>query len=224
MYKLIIFVAVTFFITPALAAAPPVTEQDKILYAVGLKASRQLSVFHLTPAELEIVQQGIADGVNGSRVKVEVVDAYNDRVLELAQTRTKQQAQKTAPLYKEFMLMAAKEPGAVKTGSGLIYIPIVEGSGFAPGLHDTVKVDYRGTLPDGQEFDSTNRRGMAAKFRLDMAIPCWKEGLQKIKAGGKIRLVCPAATAYGEAGLTGVIPPNCPLAFEVELMEVKVQN
>ena len=223
MFKLIQIALLSLFITPAFAADTPVTEHDKTLYVVGLQASHQLSVFHLTPAELKVVQQGIADGVTGSRVELEV-GAYNDRVLELARTRTKQQADKMAPLYREFMLRATKEPGAVKTDSGLIYTPMVEGSGFAPELHDTVKVDYRGTLPDGQEFASSLKRGMPAELRLDMAIPCWKEGLQKIKGGGKVKLVCPAATAYGEAGLAGVIPPNSPLAFEVELMDVKAHK
>jgi FKBP-type peptidyl-prolyl cis-trans isomerase FkpA len=223
MHKSIFIILVTLFITPAFAADTPVTEHDKTLYFVGLQASRQLSEFYLTPAELKIVQQGIADGVTGTRVNMDI-GAYNDKVLQLARTRIKQHAEKMAPLYKNFMLQASKEPGAVKTGSGLIYIPMVEGSGLAPGLHDTVKVNFHGTLPDGQEFDSSYKRGMAAELRLDTAIPCWKEGLQKIKVGGKVRLVCPANTAYGEAGLTGIVPPNCPLAFEVDLIDVKARN
>ena len=106
------------------------------------------------------------------------------------------------------------------TQSGLIYRSLQDGSGASPSATDVVKVHYRGTLPDGKEFDSSYKRGAAASFPLDRVIKCWTEGVQRMKVGGKARLVCPPAIAYGERGAGGVIPPNATLVFEIELLGV----
>ena len=79
---------------------------------------------------------------------------------------------------------------------------------------------YRGTFPDGREFDSSYKRGQPAEFPLDRVIRCWTEGVQKMKVGAKAKLTCPSAIAYGERGAGGVIPPNAVLVFEVELMGI----
>ncbi|MBS0445806.1 MAG: FKBP-type peptidyl-prolyl cis-trans isomerase [Proteobacteria bacterium] len=112
---------------------------------------------------------------------------------------------------------AAKEPGAVVTPSGLVYRSITEGSGASPAATDVVKVNYRGTFPDGKEFDSSKE---PAEFPLNRVIKCWTEGVQRMKVGGKAKLTCPSAIAYGERGAGGVIPPNATLVFEVELLGV----
>ena len=116
---------------------------------------------------------------------------------------------------------AAKEPGAVVKPSGLVYLSQRDGTGPSPGPTDTVKVNYRGTFPDGREFDSSYKRGEPIEFPLDRVIKCWTEGVQLMKVGGKAKLTCPAAIAYGERGAGGVIPPNATLQFEVELLGVK---
>jgi len=115
---------------------------------------------------------------------------------------------------------AAKEKGAVVTPSGLVYRALRDGSGASPSAADTVKVHYRGTLADGTEFDSSYKRNAPAQFPLGGVIPCWTEGVQRMKVGGKAQLVCPAAIAYGARGAGGVIPPNATLKFEIELLEV----
>ncbi len=115
---------------------------------------------------------------------------------------------------------AAKEPGAVVTGSGLVYRSLQEGQGPSPAAADRVQVHYRGSFPDGREFDSSHQRGQPATFGLGQVIPCWTEGLQRMKVGGKARLTCPAAIAYGSRGAGGVIPPNATLHFEVELLGI----
>ena len=115
---------------------------------------------------------------------------------------------------------AAAEPGAQVTASGLVYRPLKDGSGASPAAADVVRVHYRGTFPDGKEFDSSFKRNQPAEFPLNRVIPCWTEGVQKIKVGGKARLTCPAAIAYGERGAGGVIPPNAVLQFEVELLGI----
>ena len=116
---------------------------------------------------------------------------------------------------------AAKEAGAVVTKTGLVYRSLKDGSGTSPTAADTVKVHYKGTFPDGKEFDSSYSRGTPIEFPLNRVIPCWTEGVQRMKPGGKAKLTCPASIAYGERGAGGVIPPNTTLNFEVELISVK---
>jgi FKBP-type peptidyl-prolyl cis-trans isomerase FkpA len=115
---------------------------------------------------------------------------------------------------------AAKEPGAVVTASGLVYQSLKDGSGASPKASDTVKVHYKGTFPDGKEFDSSYKAGGPIEFPLNGVIKCWTEGVQLMKVGGKARLTCPPAIAYGERGAGGVIPPNATLVFEVELLGI----
>jgi len=116
---------------------------------------------------------------------------------------------------------AAKEAGAAVTVSGLVYRSLKDGSGASPAATDTVKVHYRGSFPDGKEFDSSYKRNEPTEFPLNRVIPCWTEGVQKMKVGGKAKLTCPAAIAYGSRGAGGVIPPNATLQFEIELLSVK---
>ena len=116
---------------------------------------------------------------------------------------------------------AAKEPGAVVKPSGLVFLSQREGTGANPGATDTVKVNYRGTFPDGREFDSSYKRGEAIEFPLDGVIKCWTEGVQKMKVGGKAKLTCPPSIAYGERGAGSAVPPNATLVFEVELLGIK---
>jgi FKBP-type peptidyl-prolyl cis-trans isomerase FkpA len=115
---------------------------------------------------------------------------------------------------------AQQEPGVIVTQSGLIYRTLKEGTGASPTATDTVKVHYRGTLPDGKEFDSSYKRGEPASFPLDRVIKCWTEGVQRMKVGGKAKLVCPSSIAYGERGAGTVIPPNATLVFEIELLAI----
>jgi FKBP-type peptidyl-prolyl cis-trans isomerase FkpA len=105
--------------------------------------------------------------------------------------------------------------------SGVKITHTTVGTGASPKASDTVKVHYRGTLMDGKEFDSSYKRNAPATFPLNRVIPCWTEGMQKIKVGGKATLTCPPATAYGDRGAGGVVPPNATLNFEVELLAIE---
>ena len=116
---------------------------------------------------------------------------------------------------------AAKEKGAVKTPSGMVYKSIKDGNGKAPSDSSVVEVNYRGTLTNGKEFDSSYKRKQSIKFPLSGVIPCWTEGVQKMKVGGKAKLVCPPELAYGARGAGSDVPPNATLIFEVELLDVK---
>jgi FKBP-type peptidyl-prolyl cis-trans isomerase FkpA len=116
---------------------------------------------------------------------------------------------------------SAKEKGAKVTPSGLVYLALTEGKGNSPAPTDTVKVHYKGTFADGKEFDSSYKRNEPTSFPLNRVIPCWTEGVGMMKVGGKAKLTCPAAIAYGaRGGGGGVIPPNTTLLFEVELLGI----
>ncbi len=220
MRRLIIVGLITMLAVPAFAADAPKTEEEKTLYAVGLALARQIAVFSLTPAEFEFVKQGLSDAATGQTPAVDY-EAYQKKVQELAAARRKGQGEKLTAATKEYVEKAAKEKGAVKTDSGLIYLSLKEGTGAAPAATDKVKVNYRGTLVDGKEFDNSYKRNQPAEFPLNGVIKCWTEGLQKMKVGGKARLVCPPAIAYGDKGAGAAIPPNATLIFEVELLEIK---
>jgi FKBP-type peptidyl-prolyl cis-trans isomerase FkpA len=116
---------------------------------------------------------------------------------------------------------AAKEKGAVKTPSGMVYKSIKEGKGKSPNASSTVEVNYRGTLTNGKEFDSSYKRNQSISFPLSGVIPCWTEGVQKMKVGGKAKLFCPPELAYGARGAGSDVPPNATLIFEVELLNIK---
>jgi FKBP-type peptidyl-prolyl cis-trans isomerase FkpA len=125
----------------------------------------------------------------------------------------------TALLLALSLQATAAEPKEEMTTSGIAITMLKEGSGASPKASDTVKVHYRGTLTNGQEFDSSYKRNEPAAFPLNRVIPCWTEGVQKIKVGGKAKLVCPPNLAYGSRGVPG-IPPNSTLIFEVELLDI----
>jgi len=212
---LTILIAATTF-----AAEAPKNEEQKTLYDMGLYVSSTLTVFNLTSVELDTFVQGVRDGQSGKKLDMDI-PTYAIKVKEFTKARRQAQSVKLAPLNKEFLEKAAQEKGAVKTSSGLVYIPLREGTGASPTATDSVSVNYRGVLADGKEFDSSYKRNKPLEFKLNGVIPCWTEGLQKMKTGGKARLVCPSSIAYGDNGAGELIQPGATLNFEVELLEVK---
>lgn len=220
MHRLIAAILIALLAAPAFAADMPKTDEERTLYAIGMILFRQLSVFNLTPAELEMVKQGLMDAGSGKNSAVEV-SAYNDKVKEFYLARRQAEGKKLADINKGFIDKAAAEKGAVKTGSGLVYLSLKDGSGAGPSPTATVKVNYRGMFPDGREFATSYKRGEPVELKMDGVIKCWNEGLQKMMPGGKAKLVCPPDLAYGVAGAGDFILPNATLVFEVELLEVK---
>jgi FKBP-type peptidyl-prolyl cis-trans isomerase FkpA len=201
------------------AAGAPTTEEQKALYALGLSMGRQVAVFGLTPEELEFVKAGLEAQVKGTEPAVDV-KVYVPKLQELARARAEARTAKEKEKSKAFLDKASKEAGASATSSGVIITTLKEGSGASPVASDTVKVHYRGTLTDGKEFDSSYSRNTPAQFPLGGVIPCWREGLQNMKVGGKSRIVCPPELAYGDRGSGGTIPGGAALTFEVELLEI----
>jgi FKBP-type peptidyl-prolyl cis-trans isomerase len=199
---------------PAAKAEAAKPDLKRTLHAVGLAVSKSLDAFDLAPAELDAVLKGIKDGQSRTG---ELTPELQQEVNALAQARLSAKQAKAAGPY---LAKAAAEKGAVRTDSGLVFIPISEGTGPSPAASDKVKVHYTGKLTDGKVFDSSVQRGQPAEFPLTGVIKCWTEGVQRMKVGGKARLVCPAAIAYGDRGAGGAIPPGATLDFEVELLEI----
>ena len=197
----------------------PQTDDQKTFYALGVTLGRQVQVFDMTPEELDQMKAGLTAQVTGKESAVDL-QAFGPKLPQLAQARSAARAQKEKVKAKDFLETASKEEGAQRTETGLIYKSLQEGTGAQPTADDVVKVNYKGTLTDGKEFDSSYKRGEPAQFPLNGVIKCWTEGVQKMKVGGKAKLVCPSELAYGDRGTPG-IPGGAALIFEVELLEVQ---
>jgi FKBP-type peptidyl-prolyl cis-trans isomerase FkpA len=212
--------------TPPKAPAPdstpsapaPLTDDQKTIYALGLSMYRSLAPFDLAPAEIELVKRAFSDAIAG-KAAIDL-NEWQGKIPALVQSRSARGAEKEKANAKIYLAKAAEEPGVVKTESGLIYKDLQPGTGASPQASDTVKVNYRGTLIDGTEFDSSYKRNQPAQFPLGSVIRCWTEGVQRMKVGGKARLVCPSDIAYGDIGRPPTIPGGATLIFEVELLEV----
>ncbi|HEV8310728.1 MAG TPA: FKBP-type peptidyl-prolyl cis-trans isomerase [Methylomirabilota bacterium] len=213
-------VAVLISASGASAAPPePKSEEQKMLYALGLALSQSLAPFALSEAELELVKTGLTDGALGKERKVDL-SAYGPKIQEFQRTRVAAAAAVERKAGQAFLDKAAAEKGATRTASGLVVTTLKPGAGPSPKATDTVKVHYHGTLIDGSVFDSSRERGQPATFPLGNVIRCWTEGVQLMKAGGKSRLVCPPDLAYGDRGAPPKIKPGATLVFEVELLEI----
>ncbi len=199
------------------AATKPMTDQDKVVYSLGLTIYRSLAQFDLSPAELKLVQQALTDAAaNKPAVDIEV---WGPKIEGLAKERAAAVTEKEKAASAAYLAKAAAQPGAVKTDSGLIYHEDRAGTGVSPKATDTVKVNYRGTLVDGTEFDSSYKGNGPAQLPLNGVIKCWTEGVQHMKVGGKATLVCPSDLAYGDEGRPS-IPGGAALIFEIELLDV----
>lgn len=200
-------------------AAPALESEDqKVIYALGVGLAQQIKVFNLTPEEQTLMVAGLTEALQDN-AQVDIRE-YQGQVQALAQERFSQSAQEEATLAANFMEHMAGQAGAEKLPSGMIMLEMSPGSGDSPTATSQVKVHYHGTLRSGQVFDSSVDRGEPVEFGLNQVIPCWTEGLQRMKVGGKSQLVCPPELAYGSQGRPPQIPANAALAFEVELLEI----
>jgi FKBP-type peptidyl-prolyl cis-trans isomerase FkpA len=197
--------------------APPMTDEQKTLHSLGVLMSQNIKTFDLTPEEMAFVSKGLADGASG-KVKPEDVQGDIPKLQDLERKRSEAVNAKLAKAGLDFRDKAATEAGATKTASGMVVKHTQQGTGASPGSTETVKVHYEGRLIDGTVFDSSKQRGEPAEFPLNGVIPCWTEGLQTMKVGGKAQLVCPPDIAYGAHGPR--IPAQSTLVFDVELLDI----
>jgi len=202
-------------------AQEPQTPDQKALFAIGARIAKDFKTLGISKDELEYLQAGMDATYDG---KV-TIDPQDKASIENIQRFQRERVQAAIDLEKKesatFLANAAKQKGAQKLESGLVFIPVSEGKGESPKATDTVKVTYTGTLRDGTVFDSRPEAANALELPLNRVIPCWTEAIQKLKPGGKAKFFCPSEIAYGENGSPPTIPPGAALQFEVQLIEVK---
>ena len=200
-------------------------EKAKANYSVGYQIGGD---FKRQGVEInpEMLLKGIQDALSGEKGLMTPQERRNTLVNLQRQVAAQQEQDKPkqAREYRgegrDFLAANAKKPGVVTLPSGLQYKVIREGTGKTPGPHDSVTVNYRGTLINGNEFDSSYRRGKPATFRVDGVIAGWTEALQLMKEGAEWQLFIPPELGYGQGGAGAKIPPNSTLIFEVELISV----
>jgi FKBP-type peptidyl-prolyl cis-trans isomerase FklB len=195
------------------------TPMDTLSYSVGVLMAQNLKQQGLDKLDSEVVAQALNDVLNGQSLKVSVSEANNYVQRHMMAQRTQQYA----PAIEEgraFLAENAKRPGVTSLPSGLQYEVLAEGQGASPGPNDRVTVHYRGTLINGEVFDSSIDRGQPATFGVTQVIQGWVEALQLMKEGAKWKLFIPYQLAYGERGSGPKIGPYATLIFEVELLKI----
>ncbi|MCZ6569883.1 MAG: FKBP-type peptidyl-prolyl cis-trans isomerase [Deltaproteobacteria bacterium] len=215
-------IGLVFVLIPACTPQAEVkleTEDQKTIYALGLGLARNLAVFEFSEEELEFVVEGIRDGALKRPPKVDAKQ-YRAKIQTLQRSRLQAQAEGEKSASQAFLEKEAGMEGAERSTSGLVYRELEAGSGESPTKNNTVRVHYHGTLRDGTVFDSSVDRGTPFVTKLTRVIPCWTEGLQKMRVGGKARLVCPSQIAYRDRGSPPHIKPGATIAFDVELIEI----
>jgi len=204
----------------------PMTEDEKMLYAVGAAvAANTLGSWkdEMSEQEVQLIVAGFRDGVLGKEARVSLEEygpKLNEFLQQRAQARWTRQAEANRTAGTAYLEEAARAEGAVRTPSGLVYQDLVLGTGAVPQPASTVRVHYRGSLVDGTVFDDSHERNSPVVQRLDGFIAGWQEGLARMRAGGKARLVIPPELAYGDRPV-GSIPPGSTLVFELELLDVQ---
>jgi FKBP-type peptidyl-prolyl cis-trans isomerase FkpA len=206
-------------ILPAVSTAEDAVEEPDVFYFLGAAVGRSLQRYDLSPAEFAIVIEGLTARVEGTQRDLDE-KVWGPKLQAIATARFARKAEKEKVESANFVTEQAKTEGADQKPSGLIITTTEEGTGASPVETDTVRVHYHGSLRDGTVFDSSVDRGQPAEFPLNRVIPCWTEGLQLMKKGGKSRLVCPPDIAYGDKGMPPTIPGGAALVFDVELLDI----
>ncbi len=224
MKSLLIASSTVLLVLPLFAqekSTPLKDQKDKVSYSIGLNVGFNLSKQKI-PVNADAVSAGIKDALAGKpqMTEAEVKDTMTAFEKDMMD-KQKVAGEKSAADGVKYLEENKKKEGVKTTTSGLQYKSLKEGSGAQPKATDTVTVNYRGTLIDGTEFDSSYKRGEAATFPLSGVIKGWTEGLQLMKKGSKYQFVIPAGLAYGERSPGAGIPANSTLVFEVELIEIK---
>ncbi len=203
-------------------------DMDKVSYFIGYNFGRQIKQQGAGAIDLneEVLVKAVQDAFAGAEPPISG-EEFQQAMMNFQQSlrsKMQEQAEKTMAEGRAFLEENKKKEGVKETASGLQYQVVKEGTGATPKPTDLVQVHYKGTLPNGDVFDSSYERGEPAEFQLNQVIPGWTEGLQLMKEGGKYKLFIPSDLAYGPRSPEGsIIPPNSPLVFDVELLKVTPQ-
>jgi FKBP-type peptidyl-prolyl cis-trans isomerase len=219
----ILLASVTTLVACTQATQPaPRTDEEKALYALGALVSQNIKSFDLTDQEMAMVNAGLADGARGKEIlKPKEIEDFIPKLQELNSKRIADALTREKEAGTAYLAKAAAEDGARKTDSGMIFKNVEEGTGASPKSTDMVKVQYEGRFVDGKVFDSSKEGndGKPVEFTLDGVIPCWTEGVQLMKVGGKAQLVCPPELAYGDQS-SPRMRGGATLVFDVELLDI----
>jgi len=202
------------------------TQKEKISYGIGVNIGKSLQNDNLD-VDVDILARGIRDVFSGGKLQLTdeehraAMTAAQREVMEKQKEAATKAGEKNKKEGEAFLAGNKKKEGVVTLPSGLQYKVLKAGDGKSPAATDKVETNYRGTLIDGTEFDSTYKRGQTATFPVNGVIPGWTEALQKMKVGDKWQLFVPSELAYGERGAGREIGPNATLIFEVELISIK---
>jgi FKBP-type peptidyl-prolyl cis-trans isomerase len=202
------------------------TQKQKASYALGYNMGRQIKNM-AQELDIDIVFQGIKDSALDKKEKIpipemqKVLQEYYADYSKRMQEKKRIQGEKNAAEGEAFLKKNAQKKGIIVTKSGLQYMVIKEGNGPKPKPTDQVTVHYRGTDINGNEFDSSYKRGQPAKFPLNRVIKGWTEGLQLMSVGSKYKFFIPSKLGYGERGAGANIAPHAVLIFEVELLGIE---
>jgi FKBP-type peptidyl-prolyl cis-trans isomerase len=206
-------------------AGKPESVEDRASYVIGYNLGRTLKQNDVK-ANTDLIIKGLNAGLTGAPGMLTdaemqaTMQAFQQQVVTAQQAKAKVVGEKNKTEGEAFLAKNKARAGVKTTASGLQYEVLKEGTGANPKPTDTVTVNYKGTLMDGTTFDSSYDRGQPATFVLNQVIPGWTEGVQLMKPGAKYRFYIPASLGYGEQGAGGVIGPNAPLIFEVELLSI----
>ncbi len=216
-----LLISVMLFSLAAADAATLDSDKAKFSYAVGVQIA--LSLRQDGPHfDVDALTQAIEDVLAGKQLKLtpeEMQQAFNAFQQKLQDER-RQVAEENARKGKAFLAANKKKADVVSLPSGLQYQVIKAGKGEKPNLNDSVVVNYRGTLIDGKEFDSSYKRGEPATFTVNSVIQGWQEVLPLMPVGSHWKVFIPAELAYGERGAGGDIGPNETLVFDIELLSI----
>ncbi len=225
--SLIVFAALALATTAVAAEKKPLTDmKDKVSYSIGVDIGTTFKKQNIE-VNTETLMQGIQDAIAGNKTALsedemkETMKTFSQELMKKQETAAQEAAQKNKAAGEKFLAENKTKPGVKTTASGLQYKVLKEGTGPKPSETDTVVTNYRGTLINGTEFDSSYKRGEPAEFPVDRVIKGWTEGLQLMRVGSKYEFFVPADLAYGEHGAGQEIGPNETLVFEVELKDIK---
>ena len=221
MLRTVLQVAVAALLSTAATAATLTTDEQKAAYAIGYQFGANAKRDGL-PLDAAAAAEGVKDALSGNKPAAEpaALQAALDKLRTDMEGKAKAVGDKNAKDGDAFRAEFAKSKGVKKTESGLLYEVLTAGSGAKPKPTDTVKVNYKGTLPDGTEFDSSYKRGEPVSFQVNQIIPGWPDALVMMPKGAKWKVVLPPELGYGAQGAGRAIGPNQTLVFEIELLDI----
>ncbi|MEI8255764.1 MAG: FKBP-type peptidyl-prolyl cis-trans isomerase [Deltaproteobacteria bacterium] len=203
---------------PAQAQATPMTEQERTFYALGYMTGDRLHDLTMSPREVALIARGLSDAVlNAGRLADP--DEYASRIRDLQRARRIARMSGTRQTGARLLEQTSNEPGATVLPSGAVVRELHAGTGRYPGLMEFVTVNYRGTLANGVEFDSSDANHGPVTFLVNNVLPCVAQALQHVHVGARARIVCPPESAYAE-NPRRTVPPDSTLIFEVDVLSV----